>query len=201
MVAIDQSGDVAVGTSTNGLSLKIPGWDGNPLQSFQCLKNNFMTPLWLNGHWHLALDLTSMVVDSFIYLGFYVTFNTVQVISGRVVLWAEETSTYSWSRFCTVNCRASVSNYQLSHIRFGVWTADFRDGRRVCYHYAPVAPVVGSNLTDYNVSDLPKASSDMTLHIISQLWPLLYKKYEICNWSLKTKHQGGNLSEILPFIK
>ena len=40
----------------------------------------------------------------FIYLWFYVAFNTVQVISGRVVGRAEETSTYSWSRFCTVNC-------------------------------------------------------------------------------------------------
>ena len=29
-------------------------------------------------------------VKLFIYLGFYVTFNTVQVISRRVVLWAEE---------------------------------------------------------------------------------------------------------------
>ena len=37
----------------------------------------------------------------FIYLGFYVAFNTVQVISRRVVGRAEETSTYSWSRFCT----------------------------------------------------------------------------------------------------
>ena len=40
----------------------------------------------------------------FIYLGFYVTFNTVQVISQWVVGRAEETSTYSWSRFCTVKC-------------------------------------------------------------------------------------------------
>ena len=37
----------------------------------------------------------------FIYLGFYVTFNTVQVISRRVVGRAEETSTYSSSGFCT----------------------------------------------------------------------------------------------------
>ena len=28
--------------------------------------------------------------------GVYVAFNTVQVISRQVVLWAEETSTYSW---------------------------------------------------------------------------------------------------------
>ena len=34
------------------------------------------------------------VVGLFIYLGFYVAFNTVQVISRRVVGRAEETSTY-----------------------------------------------------------------------------------------------------------
>ena len=49
--------------------------------------------------------------------GFYVTFNTVQVISRRVVGRAEETSTYSWSRFCTVNCQPTESNYQLSHFK------------------------------------------------------------------------------------
>ena len=38
-------------------------------------------------------------------MGFYVAFNTVQVISQRVVGRAEETSTYSSSGFCTVNCR------------------------------------------------------------------------------------------------
>ena len=42
--------------------------------------------------------------DIFIYLGFYIDFNTVQVISQQVVGRAEETSTYSWSRFCTVKC-------------------------------------------------------------------------------------------------
>ena len=55
--------------------------------------------------------------DLFIYLGFYVAFNTVQVISRRVVGRAEETSTYSLSGFCTVNCRPTASNYQLSHLR------------------------------------------------------------------------------------
>ena len=34
------------------------------------------------------------------YLSFKVSFNTVQFISQWVFLWAEETSTYSWSRFC-----------------------------------------------------------------------------------------------------
>ena len=53
----------------------------------------------------------------FVYLGFYVAFNTVQVISRRVVGRAEETSTYSSLGFCTVNCRPTASNYQLSHLR------------------------------------------------------------------------------------
>ena len=53
----------------------------------------------------------------FVYLGFYVAFNTVQVISRRVVGRAEETSTYSLLGFCTVNCRPTASNYQLSHLR------------------------------------------------------------------------------------
>ena len=53
----------------------------------------------------------------FIYLGFYIAFNTVQVISRRVVERAEETSTYSSVGLCTVNCRPTASNYQLSHLR------------------------------------------------------------------------------------
>ena len=53
----------------------------------------------------------------YFYLGFYVAFNTVQVISRRVVEGVEETSTYSSSGFCTVNCRSTASNYQLSHLR------------------------------------------------------------------------------------
>ena len=53
----------------------------------------------------------------FVYLGFYVAFNTVQVISRRVVGRAEETSTYSSLGLCTVNCRPTASNYQLSHLR------------------------------------------------------------------------------------
>ena len=49
------------------------------------------------------VNLTGMqipIVLLFIYLGFYVAFNTVQVISQRVVGRAEETSTYSLSGFC-----------------------------------------------------------------------------------------------------
>ena len=51
-----------------------------------------------------------------IYLGFYVTFNNVQVMSRRVVLWAEETSTYKVGQGSV----PSVSNYQLSHVRSGI---------------------------------------------------------------------------------
>ena len=61
-----------------------------------------------------------------IYLsGVYIPFNTVQLISWWVVFLADETITNSWSSFCT------VSNYQLSHIRSGVWTADLRGLRWV----------------------------------------------------------------------
>ena len=77
----------------------------------------------------------------FIYLGFYVAFNTVQVISQRVVGRAEETSTYSSSGFCTVNCRPTASNYQLSHLRpCRELNPSLRGGRRECYHSATVAP-------------------------------------------------------------
>ena len=80
-------------------------------------------------------------LDLFIYLGFYVTFNTVQVISRRVVGRAEETSTYSSLGFCTVNCRPTASNYQLSHLRLCRGSnPGLRGGRRECYHSATVAP-------------------------------------------------------------
>ena len=88
---------------------------------------------------HLGIILKYNTFDYFIYLGFNIALNTIQVISRRVVLWAEETSTYSWSRFCTVNCWQMVSNYQLSHIGSGVWTPDLRDAIRVCYHCTTMA--------------------------------------------------------------
>ena len=84
---------------------------------------------------------TGKVYNLFIYLGFYVAFNTVQVISRRVVGRAEETSTYSSLGFCTVNCRPTTSNYQLSHLRpCRESNPGLRGGRRECYHSATVAP-------------------------------------------------------------
>ena len=78
----------------------------------------------------------------FVYLGFYVAFNTVQVISRRVVGRAEETNTYSSLGLCTVNCRPTASNYQLSHLRSGQeLNPNLRVGRRECYHCTTVAPL------------------------------------------------------------
>ena len=90
----------------------------------------------------------------FIYLGFYVAFNTVQVISQQVVGRAEETSTYSLSGFCTVNCRPTASNYQLSHLR-PCWGSNpgLRGGRQECYHSATVAPYKDFKYTLYILLD------------------------------------------------
>ena len=83
----------------------------------------------------------------FIYLRFYVAFNTVQVISPRVVGRVEETSTYSSLGFCTVNCRPTASNYQLSHLGSCRKShPSLRGGRQECYHSATVAPTTKSNL-------------------------------------------------------
>ena len=60
--------------------------------------------LYRNFVYHVLHSCESVTLHLFIYLGFYVAFNTVQVISQRVVGRAEETSTYSSLGFCTVNC-------------------------------------------------------------------------------------------------
>ena len=76
--------------------------------------------------------LSNFPLYLFICLGFYVAFHTVQVISRWAVGRTEETSTYSWSRFCTVNCRPTASNYQLSHLRLDQeLNPDLRGRRRV----------------------------------------------------------------------
>ena len=52
-------------------------------------------------------------------------------VVGRV----EETSTYSWSVFCTVNCQPTGCNYQLSLFRSDRdLSFDLRGGRHVCHH-------------------------------------------------------------------
>ena len=81
----------------------------------------------------------TLFIYFFIYLGFYVAFNTVQVISRRVVGRAEETSTYSSLGLCTVNCRPTARNYQLSHLSPCGDRTPASGGRRECYHSATVA--------------------------------------------------------------
>ena len=113
----------------------------------------------------------------FIYLGFYVAFNTVQVISRRVVGRVEETSTYSSLGFCTVNCRPTVSNYQLSHLRpCRESNPGFKGGRRECYHSATVAPPMFYQALFKKTIDncVPSASSSPS---------------EVCYWNLMTKCQ------------
>ena len=91
----------------------------------------------------------------FVYLGFYVAFNTVQVISRRVVGRAEETSTYSSLGLCTVNCRPTASNYQLSHLRPSRGSnPGLRGGRCEYYHSATVAPFLNTK----SVSDTNRES-------------------------------------------
>ena len=91
----------------------------------------------------------------FIYLGFYVTFNTVQVISRRVVGRAEETSTYSSLGFCTVNCRPMASNYQLSHLRpYRESNPGLRGGRQECYH----SPTVTMAYEGTNYLSIPQGT-------------------------------------------
>ena len=88
---------------------------------------------------HFAIHICNR--NLFIYLGFYIAFNTVQVISRWVVGRAEEISTYSLSGFCTVNCRPIASNYQLSHLRpCRESNPGLRGGRRERCHSATMAP-------------------------------------------------------------
>ena len=129
----------------------------------------------------------------FIYLGFYVTFNTVQVISQRVVGRAEETSTCSLLGFCTINCRPTASNYQLSHLRLcRESNPGLRGRRRECYHSATVAPSclftsgfkrhlvkMNSRLSSYYGSWLFCIMSESTIRI-KELHHLLPQAISVC---------------------
>ena len=71
----------------------------------------------------------------FIYLVFYVMPSILLVILRWVIGRADKTSTYSWSKFYTVNCLPTASTYQLSHIRSGQdLNSDLRGGRPVRHH-------------------------------------------------------------------
>ena len=96
----------------------------------------------------------------FIYLGFYIPFNTVQVISRRVVGMAEETSSYSWSRLCTVNCRPTASNYQLSYFR----PSNFTRNNKAEKLYFHVRTLINANLWFYNQLKLTSLECFKNLH-------------------------------------
>ena len=102
----------------------------------------------------ILLNVSKLLLFN-IYLGFYVAFNTVQVISQRVVGRAEETSTYSSSGFCTVNCRPTASNYQLSHLRLcRELNPGLRGGRQECYQQtSSKACIIHINISLFNKSN------------------------------------------------
>ena len=120
---------------------------------------------------------TSLSIYLFIYLGFYVAFNTVQVISRRVVGRAEETSTYSSLGFCTVNCRPTASKYQLSHLRpCRESNPGLRGGRRECYHSATVAPLLKPRVISHNFT-----LSDHLIKVIKSTRVHTRDLYRICS--------------------
>ena len=70
-------------------------------------------------------------------------FPFISVILWPVVGQMEQTSAYSWSRFCTVIHGPMAGNYQLSHLRSGRDSnSRLRAGRWVCYHCTSVTPCV-----------------------------------------------------------
>ena len=130
-----------------------------------------------------------MCLNLFIYLGFFVAFNTVQVTSPWVVGRAEETSTYSWSRFCTVNCRPRASNYQFSHLRPGQEpNPDLRGGRRECYHSATMAPLQMSKALSVNSLEILNNRSSATFVTLKHWLELSFVKFLILT------HKNHNIS-------
>ena len=108
--------------------------------------------LFLNFSLYIFAHYVLVCVCLCIYLGFYVSFNTVQILSWRIVGRAEKTSTYSSSGFCTVNCQPMASHYQLSHLRpCRELNPGLRGGRRECYHSVTVAPWFVSDTIRYKL--------------------------------------------------
>ena len=115
---------------------------GNLVESHTIVKRYWFLNL-LFGKGPTQSNITLLNLFYLFIWGFYVAFNTVQVISRWVVGRAEDTSTYSLLGLCTVNCRPMASNYQLSHLRPS-WGSNpgLRGGRRECYHSATMAPTL-----------------------------------------------------------
>ena len=72
------------------------------------------------------------------------------------------------SIFCTVNCRPSAGNYQLSHMRSGQDSnSDLSGGRRVSYHCVTMTP--GCRIWDRSSAFVTGGSQTHT-----QRWPSLW---------------------------
>ena len=95
------------------------------------------------------LYLLTDLYDLFISLGFYVTFNTVQVISRWVVVCTEETSTYNWLSFCTVYCRPTVSDYHFYHISSGIEPQTSEVGGECVTTAQPLVLLISLTYTGY----------------------------------------------------
>ena len=92
-----------------------------------------VTPYMNKLHW--------LPIHLFIYMGFNVAFIAVYVISQRVVLWAEETSTYSWVK--VLYCKLPTVGKQLPTFPHKVWGLNHRPQRweaSVLPLHHPVAP-------------------------------------------------------------
>ena len=82
---------------------------------------------------------------------------------------AEETSTYSSSGFCTVKCRPTASNYQLSHLRPSRGSnPGLRGGRRECYHSTTVAPLIGERRECYHSATVAPPYLNLTESVIKR---------------------------------
>ena len=89
------------------------------------------------------------------FISFIYSFGVLRRCTGHIMTGrrAEETSTYSWSRFCTVNSRPTERNYQFSRARKP--NPHLRGGRRECYHSAIAAQMKHCKLyTDWLYTNL-----------------------------------------------
>ena len=110
-------------------------------------KYTHITPVRHNLHWlhteQYSVFKTALLGYIYLFIWGFTSLSTLQAISRWVVGRAEETSTYSSSGFCTVNCRPMASDYPLSHLRpCQESNPSLRGGRREWYHSATVAPLL-----------------------------------------------------------
>ena len=98
---------------------------------------------------------------SLFYLLFYIVFNSQGHIT-RGSLQVEEPLYTSWSSFCTVNCRGSASNYQLSNMKHPGRDSNWRPQRLRASTLTPTSPSPPQNC-ERNMHDFLVSQSYMTL--------------------------------------